>query len=153
MSPTEPRDIDGVHLDADRLKESDMDLNWQPAPPEDDSSPPAEAMALTPAAPTASGDPQLGPPTPLGDDRAAPAATKAMGLRRIIATAALTIGLLAVGGVSVVMAASPAPSSSTAPSTTQPRSSTGGTHTGPCPNMGGSSGSSSSPSSGSGTGG
>jgi hypothetical protein len=40
------------------------------------------------------------------------------GLRRIVATLALTVGLLAVGGVSAVMAASPDPSASTAPAGT-----------------------------------
>jgi hypothetical protein len=67
-------------------------------------------------------------------------ASKASGLRRIVATAALTIGLLAVGGVSVVMAASPAPSPSSGPSTTLPNGTApNGTHAGGCPNMGGSS--------------
>ena len=58
---------------------------------------------------------------------------KATGLRRIVATMALTVGLLAVGGASVVMAASPAPSSSSTPSMTQ-HGGTTGTHN--CPNMG-----------------
>jgi hypothetical protein len=70
------------------------------------------------------------------------------GLRRTIVTAALTVGLLVVGGTAVVLAADP--SASPAPNaTTQP--SNGGTtrpnHTGnsaDCPNMGGSSGSGSS---------
>ena len=72
------------------------------------------------------------PDMPPTAEPAAPAA-KASGLRRIVATMALTVGLLAVGGVSVVMAASPAPSSSSTPSTTQPNGTTG-THN--CPNMG-----------------
>jgi hypothetical protein len=89
------------------------------------------------------------------------------GLRRGIATAALAVGLLVVGGTAVVLAAdpsaSPAPGATTQPSTgsrgsTRPnggapngQAPTGKTHD--CPNMGGSgsggssgSGSSSSPS-------
>jgi hypothetical protein len=65
------------------------------------------------------------------------------GIRRTIATAALAVGLLVVGGTAVVLAAdpsaSPAPSGSTAPSggTTTPRTHTPGSTT-DCPNMGGS---------------
>ena len=64
------------------------------------------------------------------------------GIRRTIATAALAVGLLVVGGTAVVLAAdpsaTPAPSGSTAPSagTTTPRTHTGSTTD--CPNMGGS---------------
>ena len=63
----------------------------------------------------------------------APASTFAFGgIRRTIATAALAVGLLVVGGTTVVLAADP--SASPAPAaTTQPK-----THTGNCPNMGGS---------------
>lgn len=86
-----------------------MDLNWQPATPEPEG----------PTLPLATAD--ASPP-------AVPHATQPSGIRRLVATAALTLGLLAVGGVSVVMAASPAPSSSSTPSTTN------GTHN--CPNMG-----------------
>ena len=61
------------------------------------------------------------------------------GLRRTIATAFLAAGLLAVGGVAVVSAASPTPSASSAPSgsggPTTPGGA-GGTHTGAnCPGM------------------
>lgn len=65
------------------------------------------------------------------------------GVRRTIATAALAVGLLVVGGTAVVLAAdpsaSPDPSATTAPSagTTQPRTHTPGS-TRDCPNMGGS---------------
>jgi len=104
-----------------------MDLNWQPASPEPE--PDDQVEAVTP------------------DPPAAPHVTQPSGLRRLVATAALTVGLLAVGGVSVVMAASPAPSSSSTPSTTQPSGGTNGTHN--CPNMG--TNGSSAPSSSSGT--
>ena len=60
------------------------------------------------------------------------------GLRRTIATAILATGLLAVGGVAVVSAASPTPAASSAPAgsggPTTPG--VGGTHTGAnCPGM------------------
>jgi hypothetical protein len=78
------------------------------------------------------------------------------GIRRTIATAALAVGLLVLGGTAVVLAAdpsaSPAPAATTAPSggttapsggttapsggTTTPRTHTGSTRD--CPNMGGS---------------
>jgi hypothetical protein len=67
------------------------------------------------------------------------------GIRRTIATAALAVGLLIVGGTAVVLAAdpsaSPAPNATTAPSggTTTPRTHTGSSAN--CPNMGGSGGS------------
>jgi hypothetical protein len=70
------------------------------------------------------------------------------GLRRGALTALLAVGLLGVGGVAAVMAASPAPGASQAPSGTQHPSGKGGTTaptTNPnrgwdhdCPNMGGS---------------
>lgn len=61
------------------------------------------------------------------------------GLRRTIATALLAAGLLAVGGVAVVSAASPTPSASSAPAgsggPTTPGGA-GGSHTGAdCPGM------------------
>jgi hypothetical protein len=68
------------------------------------------------------------------------------GMRRTIATVALVVGLLAVGGTAVVLAAdpsgSPAPNATTQPSTgaggsTTPGSTTPKTHHGNCPNMGG----------------
>ncbi len=102
-----------------------MDRNWQPALPEDDGVPASSSI------PTA-------------------VPVKATGIRRILATAALTVGLLAVGGVSVVMAASPAPSSSSAPSTTQSTPNGGApAHRGSCPHM---DGNGSGPGSGSGAG-
>lgn len=64
------------------------------------------------------------------------------GIRRTIATVALAVGLLVVGGTAVVLAAdpsaSPAPNATTAPSggTTTPRTHTGSSAN--CPNMGGS---------------
>ena len=71
------------------------------------------------------------------------------GVRRTIATAALAVGLLVLGGTAVVLAAdpsaSPAPAATTAPSggttapsggTTTPRTHSGSTKD--CPNMGGS---------------
>jgi hypothetical protein len=101
-----------------------MDLKWQPTGPEGGG----------PA------DPELGPATPLSIP--AEAHPTGRSLRRTIATVALAIGLLTVGGVSVVAAASPDPSASTSPSTTN---GTGGTTTpharGDCPNMGSGSGS------------
>jgi hypothetical protein len=74
------------------------------------------------------------------------------GIRRTVATIALAAGLLTVGGVAIVAAASPDPSTSAAPAaTSQPSTggstapSTGGTtapstrqgHTGTCANKGG----------------
>jgi hypothetical protein len=65
--------------------------------------------------------------------------------RRTIATVALAIGLLVAGGTAIVFAADP--SGSPAPNaTTQPSTGTGGStapksHSGNCPNMGGSGGS------------
>ncbi len=44
--------------------------------------------------------------------------TRLSGIRRGLATFGLALGLLAVGGAAVVMAASPEPSASTAPGTT-----------------------------------
>jgi membrane-associated phospholipid phosphatase len=66
------------------------------------------------------------------------------GLRRTIATAALTVGLLVVGGTAVVLAADPSasPAANASGGTTQPRTHTGSSAN--CPNMGGSSGSGSS---------
>jgi len=91
-----------------------------------------------------------------------PAARAVTGVRRGLVTAVLAVGLLGVGGVAVVMAASPDPSASPAPNATTQPSGNGGTtapstrpgrgsgHSGAdCPNMGGSSGSGSSGSSGS----
>lgn len=100
-----------------------MTLNDQPAwePPETPSAEP------TPSTPAGSG-------LPFGV------------ARRTIATVALAIGLLVAGGTAVVFAADP--SGSPAPNaTTQPSTGTGGstapkTHSGNCPNMGGSGGSS-----------
>ena len=83
------------------------------------------------------------------------------GVRRGLLTAVLAVGLLGVGGVAAVMAASPDPSASSAPNaTTQPSGNAGttapstrrGQHSGVnCPNMGGSSGSGSSGSSSNGS--
>ena len=94
---------------------------WDPAPSAWESAQPMPAEPATPSGPT----PAFG------------------GVRRTIATAALAIGLLVVGGTAVALAAdpsaSPDPSASTAPSagTTQPRTHTPGS-TKDCPNMGGS---------------
>ena len=84
-----------------------------------------------------------------------PPPTRAVtGVRRGLLTAALAVGLLGVGGVAAVMAASPDPSASSAPNATQQPSNGGttapstrpgrgsGHMAGNCPNMGGSSGSS-----------
>jgi hypothetical protein len=84
-----------------------------------------------------------------------PPPTRAVtGVRRGLLTAALAVGLLGVGGVAAVMAASPDPGASSAPNATQQPSGNGGTTApstrpgrgsghmaGNCPNMGGSSGS------------
>jgi len=81
-------------------------------------------------------------------------------VRRTVATLVLAVGLLIVGGVSAVWAASPDPSAATTPSTTTPSTTPDGSGTpgtggtthpkGDCPNMGGSpsgtNGSTSSPS-------
>ncbi|HXI81740.1 MAG TPA: hypothetical protein VNM34_13090 [Verrucomicrobiae bacterium] len=86
------------------------------------------------------------PPVPDAGSTPGPASSFG-GIRRGIATAALAVGLLVVGGTAVVLAAdpsgSPAPNATTQPSTggggtTQPNGSapTGRTHN--CPNMGGS---------------
>jgi hypothetical protein len=93
-----------------------MDQNWQPAPPDD-------LGATFPS--VESGHSIDGPPQ----------ARRPGSLRRLVATAGLVIGLLTIGGASVVMAASPAPTSSTpsasgSTGTTMPRT----THN--CPNMG-----------------
>jgi hypothetical protein len=83
------------------------------------------------------------PPAPV-----APAVERRVGgLRRRALTALLAVGLLGVGGVAAVMAASPDPGASQAPSATQQPSGNGGS-TAPttkpnrglgrdCPNMGG----------------
>jgi len=83
-----------------------------------------------------------------------PAARAVTGVRRGLLTAVLAVGLLGVGGVAAVMAASPDPSASPAPDATTQPSGNGGTtapstrpgrgsgHSGAdCPNMGGNSGS------------
>jgi hypothetical protein len=57
-------------------------------------------------------------------------ASSRMGIRRIAGSLVLAAGLLGIGGASVVLAASPSPSASTTPSTTQP---SGGTHQGAMP--------------------
>jgi hypothetical protein len=93
-----------------------MDQNWQPDPPGD----------LGVSSPTDESGHSIDGPPP---------ARRPGSLRRMVATAGLVIGLLAIGGVSVVAAASPAPTSSTpsasgSTGTTTPRM----THN--CPNMG-----------------
>jgi hypothetical protein len=62
------------------------------------------------------------------------------GVRRIVATTLLSVGLIAIGGVAIVNAASPAPAASGAPSGSgNPTHPGGGSGTpGDCPNMGGS---------------
>ena len=58
------------------------------------------------------------------------------GVRRLIATALLSVGMMAVGGVAIVNAASPAPAAS-APAAPGASGTHTGTHTGAnCPNMG-----------------
>jgi len=58
--------------------------------------------------------------------------------RRIVATTLLSVGMMAIGGVAIVNAASPAPAASGAPSTGTPTHPGGGSTTNPanCPNMG-----------------
>ncbi len=91
-----------------------------------------------------------------------PAARAVTGVRRGVLTAVLAVGLLGVGGVAAVMAASPDPSASPAPNATTQPSGNGWT-TAPstrpghgsganCPNMGGNSGSGSGSGSNSGSG-
>jgi hypothetical protein len=96
--------------------------------------------AWEPAQPPPAWEPASYSPPPA--EQTALASTFAFGgIRRTIATAALAVGLLVVGGTAVVLAADP--SASPAPAaTTQPSAGTGGssqprTHTGNCPNMGG----------------
>ena len=111
-----------------------------------------DESAREPAQPPPAWEPATSSPPP-----ATPAATPAFGgIRRTIATAALVVGLLVVGGTAVVLAAdpsaSPTPNATTAPSggttapsggstapsggTTTPRTHDGSTKN--CPNMGGS---------------
>jgi hypothetical protein len=110
-----------------------MDLNWQPAPLGGEAADDAIEGPPTAIPPMATTVPAATPP-PI--TAAEPVATGLGGFRRILATVGLAIGLLTVGGVSVVMAASPSPSASTAPSAS---GSTGTTSPGTkhnCPNMG-----------------
>jgi hypothetical protein len=98
-----------------------MDLNWQPTSAEKGDHIDAPGGQSPPGA---SATPSAPPATEPGHG--------VHGLRRFVATAALAIGLLTIGGVSVVMAASPSPSST-------PSASSGTTTTTPkhnCPNMG-----------------
>ena len=76
-------------------------------------------------------------PTTSQTDAAAPRRWLPRGLRRTIASLALSAGLLAVGGVAVVSAASPTPAASSAPSGGPGTpGGAGGTHApGDCPNM------------------
>jgi hypothetical protein len=91
-----------------------------------------------------------------------PTDRKVTGVRRGLVTAALAVGLLGVGGVAAVMAASPDPSASSAPNATTQPSDNGGTtapstrpgrgsgHSGAnCPDKGGNSGNSGNSGSGS----
>lgn len=65
----------------------------------------------------------------------APSTPRLSESRRLIASALLAVGLLTIGGVAVVTAASPAPS--TAPTADAPAGGGSGTQTqsGDCPNM------------------
>ena len=80
-------------------------------------------------------EPTIPPPS------SSPSQIRLGGIRRGLATLALALGLLAVGGAAVVLAASPEPSASTTPSTqpaTTPSTTDGsGSSTGrsgvPCP--------------------
>lgn len=93
-----------------------MDQNWQPAPPDDlGAHSPTDGSGHSIDGPPQSALPARGPGS----------------LRRMVATAGLVIGLLTIGGVSVVAAASPAPTSSTPAA-----SGSTGTTTHNCPNMG-----------------
>ncbi len=71
-------------------------------------------VPTTPPSPASESPPTIGPATG--------SATRLTGLHRGVATFGLAIGLLALGGAAVVMAASPEPSSSATPGTpsTQP---------------------------------
>ena len=74
-------------------------------------------------------------PAPLPDG---PPRRKVSGARKLIATPLLSLGMIAVGGVAIVNAASPAPSAS--PSAPAAGGSGGAPHGGPangadCPNM------------------
>jgi hypothetical protein len=104
-------------------------MTWNDQPAWEPAQPPVEPASYSP------------PP-----GFAAPASGSAFGgIRRTIATAALAVGLLIIGGTAVVLAAdpsaSPAPNATTAPSggTTTPRTHSGSSAN--CPNMGGSGGS------------
>ena len=75
------------------------------------------------------------PAEPSATAEATPPAGRSTGPRRMIASLLLAIGLLTVGGVAIVSAASPSPGSSAAP-TAPSNGGSGGTHTqGNCPNM------------------
>ncbi|HEY4634159.1 MAG TPA: hypothetical protein VIH00_09605 [Candidatus Limnocylindrales bacterium] len=65
----------------------------------------------------------LEPDTVTGPDPATAGRPTPGGIRRAIATGALALGLLVVGGTAAVMAASPDPSASPAPATTSQPSS------------------------------
>jgi hypothetical protein len=89
-------------------------------------------------------------PTPQGDLTMDPnQPIRLNGIRRGLATFGLALGLLAVGGAAVVLAASPDPSSSATPST-QPSTTGGSTTTGraPCPDGSGGQAPAASPSTG-----
>lgn len=75
------------------------------------------------------------PAEPVPTAEPAPTPGRSSGMRRMIASLLLAVGLLTVGGVAIVSAASPSPGSSAAP--TAPGGSGGsGTHPqGNCPNM------------------
>ena len=106
-----------------------MDHEWQPADPEPGKIP--DLAEDEPATPPRS--PIAHEPVPLQKPR---------GVRRMLATLGLAVGLLTIGGASAVMAASPAPSSTPSAS----GGSTAPTTKHNCPNMGSNSGSTSSPS-------
>jgi len=79
-----------------------------------------------------------GPQWPVEQPVVPTAARRFAGSRRVIATMLLSVGMMALGGVAIVNAASPAPSG--APSAPAAGGSGGGIHAAPangadCPNM------------------
>jgi len=97
--------------------------------------------AWEPAQPPPAWQPAQPPPAEPAPDARPVSASAFAGIRRGVAAAALVVGLLAVGGTAVVLAAdpsaSPAPNATTEPSTGSGGATTPKTHTGNCPNMGG----------------
>jgi hypothetical protein len=123
-----------------------MTMDWSDQP-----AVPAQPLQPSPFVPPASFSPAPGGDASQVEEGGRPLLS---GARRTVATALLAVGLLTVGGAAVVFAAdpsaSPAPNATTQPSTgggtTRPNGQAPKAHNAAdCPNMGGSSGSGTSP--------